>query len=463
MDERVDQRLLDHARTLGAEYADLRHGTVDRLAVEMQDGEMKRAVPGREEGIGIRVIVDGAWGFYSTNRLEEEELLAGLTNAVHSAKSAASLVVDRAALAPTEARTDEVIWTPERPPDKESLDKKITLLGDMYRAVKDRKEILTVNTSYSEATTSQRYRDTHGSDITTQVTRVLAQTHFIAKKEGRVTSRRARIGGTGGFELFTRRDPSQEAEEAADITIAALTAPAAPAGRMTVVTDPDLTGVFTHEAVGHASEADLVLAGDSCLEGRLGETVAPEWITVADDSTIEGGFGSFPYDDNGIPGQRKVIIEDGVLKNHLTDRYTAARLGLEPNGAARAENHAHRPIVRMSNTFLEAGDHAFDELFEGIKTGVYAKGTRGGQVDTAKGGFQFAAQDAYLIKDGEIAHPLRDAALSGTILRTLNNIEALGKDWHIGDPGICGKGQLVPVGDGGPTTRIRDIAVGGIE
>lgn len=463
MDERAHEKLLDHARTLGAEYADLRHGSIDRLAVEMQDGEMKRAVPGREEGIGIRVIVDGAWGFYSTNRLETRELLSGLEDAVRAARSAASLVEDRAALAPTEARTDKVIWTPERPPEKESLDKKITLLGDMYRSVKDREELLTVTTTYSEATTHQRYRDTHGSDITTQVTRVLAQTHFIAKKEGRVTSRRARIGGTGGFELFTRHDPSEEAKDAADKTIAALTAPPPPAGRMTVVTDPDLTGVFTHEAVGHASEADLVLAGDSCLEGRLGETVAPEWITVADDSTLDGAFGSFPYDDNGIPGQRKVIIENGVLKNHLTDRYTAARLGLEPNGAARAENHAHRPIVRMSNTFLEAGDHAFDELFEGIKLGVYAKGTRGGQVDTAKGGFQFAAQDAYLIKDGEIAHPLRDAALSGTILPTLNNIEALGKDWHIGDPGICGKGQLVPVGDGGPTTRIRDIAVGGIE
>ncbi len=462
MDDGLQQRLLDQARTLGADYADLRHGTIRRLLVEMQDGEMKRAVPGHEEGLGIRIVVDGAMGFFSTNRLDTKELLDGLENAVASARAARGLVKDPAVLADVEARTEEVIWNPERPPEKEPLERKIELLGDMYRAVKDRKEILTVTTTYSEATTSQRYRDTEGADITTRLTRVLAQTHFIAKKEGRVTGRRARIGGTGGFEHFTRRDPAKEAEEAADATLAALTAPAPPAGRMTVVTDPDLTGVFTHEAVGHASEADLVLAGDSCLDGRIGEAVAPEWVTVVDDSTIPGAFGSFPYDDNGIIGQRKVIIENGVLKAHLTDRHTAAQLGLQPNGAARAEDHAHRPIVRMSNTFLEAGDHAFDELFEGIKTGVYAKGTRGGQVDTAKGGFQFAAQDAYLIKDGEIAHPLRDAALSGTILRTLNNIEALGTDWHIGDPGICGKGQLVPVGDGGPTTRIRDIAVGGI-
>jgi TldD protein len=462
MDEAAWARLLEQAQRLGADYADLRHGSVRRLSVEMQDGEMKRAVPGEEDGIGIRVIVDGAWGFFSTNRLDPQSLQDGIQNAIKTARAARPLVKDPARLAPAKRPTGEAIWTPRRPPEKEPLDKKIDLLGQMYRSVKDRKEILSVTTSYSEATTRQHYLDTEGADVTTQVTRVLAQTHFIAKKEGRVTSRRARIGGTGGFEHFIERSPAEEAEHAAEITLKALTAPAPPAGRMTVVTDPDLTGVFTHEAVGHASEADLVLAGDSCLEGRIGETLAPEWITVVDDSTIDGAFGSFPYDDNGIPGQRKVIIENGVLKAHLTDRHSAAQLDMPPNGAARAEDHTHRPIVRMSNTFLEAGDHSFDELFEGIKTGVYAKGTRGGQVDTAKGGFQFAAQDAYLIENGEIKHPLRDAALSGNILRTLKNIDALGKDWRIGDPGICGKGQLVPVGDGGPTTRIRDIAVGGI-
>lgn len=462
MDEGELRGLLDNARSMGATYADLRHGSTHRLNMEMQDGEMKRAVPGHEEGVGIRIIVDGAWGFYSTNRVDPRELRDGLHHAIKSARAAKPLVEDPARLSEVKPQTARVTWTPERPPEKEPLDKKTQLLGDMYRAVKDRKEILTVTTSYSEATTTQRYMDTEGADITTQLTRILAQTHFIAKTEGRVTGRRARIGGTGGFEHFTRRDPAAEAEEAAEATIQALTAPAPPAGRMTVVTDPDLTGVFTHEAVGHASEADLVLAGDSCLEGMIGQTLAPEWVTVVDDSTIDGAFGSFPYDDNGIQGQRKVIIQNGVVKAHLTDRHTAAQLGLPANGAARAENHAHRPIVRMSNTFLEAGDHSFDELFEGIKSGVYAKGTRGGQVDTAKGGFQFAAQDAYLIENGEIKHPLRDAALSGNILRTLKNIEALGNDWAIGDPGICGKGQLVPVGDGGPTTRIRDIAVGGI-
>jgi TldD protein len=228
-----------------------------------------------------------------------------------------------------------------------------------------------------------------------------------------------------------------------------------------VIADPDLAGVFAHEAVGHAAEGDSVVSGESILEKKIGEKVSSGFVTIYDDPAMENGFGSFPYDDEGVKGSKKILIENGVLKNFILSRETAFKLGMNPNGGARAESFAVRPLVRMSNTMIEKGEHSFDELIEDIKYGVYAKGTRGGQVDPAKGSFQFSAQEAFLIENGEVTKPLKDLSLSGLTLETLKNIDAVGKDVRFGEPGFCSKGQLVPVGDGGPHIRIKNVLIGG--
>ncbi|HJQ92985.1 MAG TPA: TldD/PmbA family protein, partial [Candidatus Thermoplasmatota archaeon] len=193
----------------------------------------------------------------------------------------------------------------------------------------------------------------------------------------------------------------------------------------------------------------------------IGKRLGIEGLSIRDDSTVPGGFGSFPFDDNGVAGASKPILEDGVLVGYLADRQHAAGLGVQPNGAARAQDFHSRPLVRMSNTLIEAGDHSEDEVFAGIKDGVLCKGSRGGQVDTARGTFLFNAQEAYLIEDGEVTVPLRDVSLTGDILTTLTNISALGDKQRMGDPGYCGKGQWVPVCDGGPLVRIEDCLIGG--
>jgi TldD protein len=228
-----------------------------------------------------------------------------------------------------------------------------------------------------------------------------------------------------------------------------------------VIADQDLTGVFAHEACGHASEADLVSMGDSCFEGLVGKQIGNSIVTIKDDATIPGLFGSYVYDDEGVKTKTKVIIKDGVLNDYIQSRETAGKLGMTPNGGARAESFHGRPIVRMSNTFIEAGDSNFKEMLEGIKLGVYAKGTRGGQVNTAQGFFQFNAQESYLIENGEITKPLRDVSLSGRTLDILKLIDLVGDDLELGHPGLCGKGQTVPVGDGGPHIRISKCVVGG--
>jgi TldD protein len=270
-----------------------------------------------------------------------------------------------------------------------------------------------------------------------------------------------RLGGAAGYEILNDGILMEKAREAAMSTIRLLGARSAPSGKFTVIADPDLAGVFAHEAVGHATEADLVLSGDSILKGVMGQKIGNELVSIFDDPTIPAGFGSFPYDDEGVKARKKMLIENGVLMEFLNSRETAGKMNTEPNGSARAQSAGSSPLVRMSNTMIGNGDQSFEELIEDIDYGVYLKGTRGGQVDTAKGMFQFNAAEGYLIEKGNLISPLKDVSLSGSTLETLNNIDALANDFRLGSPGFCGKGQLVSVCDGGPHIRIRNAVVGG--
>lgn len=452
---------LARALKAGAHYADLRVQHLETNGLELRNGKIERAVGGHEDGLGLHVLVDGAWGFAATNDLRVEAFEKLLARALALAKATAKRTKDRSGVSeetPHKAKTE---WKPKVAPADVDPAEKEEVVRIMHDAVKSFKEVTSTSGSYGDRTIRQSFYSSDGSRVTTAVTRTVAQVHFIAKGNGRITSRRIRVGAAKGFEVFRDVDVAQKAQEGAAATVRLLKAPAPPSGRMTVVMDPELTGVFSHEALGHASEGDLVAAGESTLKGRIGERLGSDLVTLCDDSSVPGGFGSSPYDDQGQPGRRRVLLEGGVLRSHLNDRVSAFKLGMHSSGNARAESYADRPLVRMTNTFIEAGDRSFDELLEGIKEGVYAVGSRGGQVDTAKGSFQFNAQESYLIKNGRIAHPLRDVSLTGSTLETLANIDALGKEFHWGDPGYCGKGQYVPVGDGGPHTRVRNCTVGG--
>ncbi|MBU2564900.1 MAG: TldD/PmbA family protein [Candidatus Thermoplasmatota archaeon] len=442
---------------MGAEYCDLRYEKRTGLSLEVKDGELKKAVSGSEEGVGIRVLYNGAFGFFSTNNVSDADKAAGI--AFKLAKC--SKPKEKTMLADAKTVKDTVVWKPKKNPADVSTEEKHKLIAGMDEAMRKIEGILTVTTGYSEGNIEMHFLNSEGSDIYSGVPRVVAQADLIAKKDENLVGYRVRVGGTSGFEIFDSNDPVEKGVCAAKSAVRILSAEKSPSGRFPVIANPDLTGVFAHEALGHAAEADSVISGESILEKRIGEKVASELVTIYDDPTMENGFGSFPYDDEGVKGSKKILIENGVLKNFILNRETAFKLGMNPNGGARAESFAVRPLVRMSNTMIEKGEHSFDELIEDIKYGVYAKGTRGGQVDTAKGSFQFSAQEAWLIEHGEVTKPLKDLSLSGLTLETLKNIDAVAKDVRFGEPGFCGKGQLVPVGDGGPHIRIKEVLIGG--
>ena len=444
-----------------ADYYDIRLLDVTGTVIETRKGEVTKAISGKDSGACVRVLFNGAWGFATTSDLSEQAISNAADRAAKIAKGISEGIKDKARLAPVKAVTDEAVVPMKRSFVDESVETKLEYLTSTYNAVKKYDFVANVMVGYKDTYTVQEFYSSEGAAVKTRVPRILWTIEIVGKKDSQIQSVRRRIGVATGLEAFDGDRHLKEADAAVASVVALLNGKAPPAGAMPVIADPGLVGVFAHEAVGHASEGDLVSTGNSCFEGMIGKEIGNPAITIKDDATLPGLFGSYIYDDEGVRTRPKVLIKDGVLSDFILNRESAARLGLEPNGGARAESYHNRPIVRMSNTLIEPGDASFHEMLEGVKKGVYVKGSRGGQVNTSQGFFQFNAQEAYMIENGEITHPLRDVSLSGRTLDILKQIDLLGKDPEMGHAGICGKGQSVPVDDGGPHIRIAQCVVGG--
>ncbi|MFN3396492.1 MAG: TldD/PmbA family protein, partial [Thermodesulfovibrionales bacterium] len=240
-----------------------------------------------------------------------------------------------------------------------------------------------------------------------------------------------------------------------------LSARRAPGGRMPVVISSEAGGTMIHEAVGHGLEADLVNEGLSVYSGKIGLEIASPLITVIDDPTLINRRGSYRFDDEGTPSQKTILIEKGVLKNYMYDRLTALKAGVKSTGNGRRESYQHRPIPRMSNTYIAPGETSPDDIIKATHKGLFVKKMGGGQVNTVTGEFVFEVQEGYLIENGKIGEPVREATLIGNGPDVLKSIDMVGSDLGF-SIGTCGKdSQGVPVSDGMPTVRIPDIVVGG--
>jgi len=452
----LESKIIERTMRSGAEFCDLRFESGIGTSLEMKEQDLRKVVPGRSTGVILRALVNGSWGIFSCN--DENGLKSAPEMVIRLARASGDGTV---VLDPVSPIRKKITWKPEIDPESIHLEDKHELIRDVNTSVLEKEGIIGVTSVYSDSTIMKRIVNSEGSEMEYSLCRGHVQTQITARKDSRILGYRTRVGATGGYEIFRNDDPVEKALAGADNALRILGAKASPSGRMTIIADNDLTGVFAHEAIGHATEADLVISGESVLEGKLELGIAQSGITLIDDATIPGGFGSYPMDDEGTLSRRKTLIEKGTLKDYILNRETASKLGLVSNGGARAQSYSSTPIVRMSNTMIEAGDMTFEELIEDVKSGVYALGTRGGQVDTVRGSFQFSAQQAFLIENGEVTIPLRDVSLSGMTLETMMNIDGIGRDANLGDPGFCGKGQMVPVGDGGPHIRIRNAVVGG--
>jgi TldD protein len=442
-----------------AEYVEARAQKLFKTALTVKEDRVEAAKQGIEKGVALRVLVKGSWGFASVGVLNVEALTDAVSDACRMAKAASSRLKVPIKLAQAKPVEDKVVLKPRKDPALIRMEDKIKtalLINNTVMAYDGRLKSCT--TDYLDLTGTSYFMNNTGTYIEQEKLYVWSRIAATASSEGIFTSSREEIGSTSGYEVFDVETPEKVGERAARRAVQQLKAKPPRGGSFPVVLGPNIVGVFAHEAFGHLAEADITLAG-SVLLGKLGEKVASDVVNIYDDGTVEGAFGSFKYDDEGVPTQRTALVKDGEIVGLMHNLETACKLGAKPTGNARAEDFRVDPIIRMRNTFIEPKDHSFEELLEGLEFGYYLKAFRGGQANL-DGTFQVGVQEAYEITKGEIGDPVRDVSISGNTLETLFEVDAVGKDFELW-PGRCGKGQEAFVCDGGPHTRVKEVLVGG--
>ncbi|MFZ9292448.1 MAG: TldD/PmbA family protein, partial [Ilumatobacteraceae bacterium] len=348
-------------------------------------------------------------------------------------------------------------------PDEIGKARKVELLRRVDAAARAvHGAIVQVSAGYGDSRKRILVANSDGILAADEQVRTLLRVSVVASGDGGMQTGYDSIGRTIGFELFEDEDVEALARRAADQAVTKLSARPAPSGSMPVVIKCGSGGVLFHEACGHGLEADLVGKGASVYRGKVGEAVASPLVTLVDDGTMSTEWGAIGVDDEGHPSQRNVLIRDGVLTDYMWDYLRARKEGRPQSGNGRRQGYQHLPMVRMTNTFVLAGTTAPDDIVRDTERGVYVAKLGGGQVDTASGDFVFGMTEAYLIEGGRITEPLREGNLIGNGPQVLRDIDVLGDDFAMGNPGTCGKdGQGVPVGDGQPTLRVRALTIGG--
>ncbi len=425
-------------------------------SIVLDNGNIKEVSENYTKGAGVRALSRGSWGYTSVDGDFDLNKAIGAASelAVGMDERSPKEKVDILDISKPVARNMPHVRIDPR---DISLEEKVKLLKEIGNRAKI-DGISSTSAVYSESSYKVLYTDSTGIEGEYELMRTGFAISAVASREGMYQAGRESRFGVTGYEIFEKHDAFKLAESAARTALELLDAKPAKGGNMPVILDPELAGVFAHEAVGHASEADLVLEGSSILENRIGQQIASPLINIIDDPTLHE-YGFFPFDDEGTQSQKTVIIRDGVFDSYLHSRETAAKLGGQP-GHCRAQGHA-KPIVRMSNTYIDNGNSTLEEMLEEIRNGVYLIGSRGGQVNTGEGVFQFNAEKGYLIENGKLTSLIRDVSLSGKTLEILNNVRMVGNDLTL-NSGRCGKGgQLVPVTDGSPHLMVSEALVGG--
>ncbi len=443
----------------GASYAEARAQKLYKTMLTLKEGRVEAAKQGIENGVALRVLVNGAWGFASVGSFEKEILSAAVSNACTMAKTASQRLKTPIKLASAKPVVDHVEAKAEKNPADITMENKIRDISEINKAIQNYDgRIKSCTVDYLDLTGSSFFVNSEGASIEQDKLYVWSRITASAESQGVFTFSREEIGSTLGYEVFDKQPSQAIGETVAKRAVAQLSAKSLKGGKSPVVLGPNVVGVFVHEAFGHLAEADLALSG-GVLSNAMGKKIGSDMVTFYDDGTLPGAFGSFKYDDEGVPAQKTLLIKDGVVAGLIHNRETAHKFDAAPTGNARAEDFRVEPIIRMRNTYMAPRDQTFEELLEGVKSGFYFKSFRGGQANL-DGTFQVGIQEGYEIVNGEVGAPVKNASISGNTLETLHKVDAVGKDFAL-DPGRCGKGQTAFICDGGPHIRVSEVVVGG--
>lgn len=452
--EDVLQRALAHGGDFAEVYLENRRGQT----IICEAGRIERAATGLDQGAGVRVVQGETTAYAFTN----DQSRAGLTEAAEVVAAAVREGRGGEVRLPLAAR--EAAFTPEirRLPSEVPLAEKAEMVNranQAARAVDPQVRQVTVN--YREVDQEVQIANSLGFTAEDRRVRTVLALNAVAAQGEVIQTGYETVGGHTGIEVLAGRVPEDLGEKAAKRAVQMLKARPAPSGRMPVVMAAEAGGTMVHEACGHGLEADLVQKDLSVYAHREGQKVASELVSVVDDATMPGKYGSFRFDDEGTPGRRKLLIDRGVLKEYMHSLITARKDGVEPNGSGRRESYRHVPIPRMSTTMIVPGSDDPGRVIAETDRGLYVTRMGGGQVNTTNGDFVFEVAEGFLIERGEIGQAVRGATLTGNGPDALSIVDRVSRDAGFSN-GTCGKdGQGVAVSDAQPTLRIPELIVGG--
>ena len=443
----------------------LRGHRADYIEVHLEEAELTRVrfrgrqleELGRSRALGgnVRALVGGGWGFASFNDV------AQLGRYVEQAVLQARLAVrEPFQLAPAPVVEDRLQASARRDVRAVSLEAKVSLLQEYNELLWATAPLQTTSVRYADACRRTTFANSEGSYIEQETLDLSALFLAVARKDSEVEQAFLSLGSRGDLTALEGRH--QEIQAVARRAVDLLSARRVKGGTYTVIIDPRLAGVFVHEAFGHLSESDQVYENPRLRELMvLGRRFGGRHLNIVDGASLAGHRGSYAYDAEGVAAAKTYLIREGELVGRLHSRETAGKMGEAVTGNARSLNYRFPPIVRMTNTFIEPGDVPFEQMLASVDEGVYLKQSFGGE--TSMEMFTFSAGEAYMIRRGKLAEPLRGANLTGNVFQTLANIEAIGDDLVWSEGGGCGKGEQspLPVATGSPHLLIRDVVIGG--
>lgn len=449
---------VERMRAEGADFCDARYQTITTNGIAVVDAAVRRISEDRIRGVCLRARKKGSWGYATTVDSSKDMVLEAAVKAARNAlagNAMGKIIPDTG-----EAKADlkaQVKFHPAQVP----MEEKVQAVLDMDRAQKVDPRIVNTNSVLREEVRRNSLVNSHGRKLSWEEVRTTIMVQAVASEAGRTEFFYDIRGGGLGYEVVKDTDLESFGREVGKESLKMLAAEKAPSGLLTCITDPSISGLLAHEVMGHASEADEIVKRRSFLTDMVGKQVGSPLITMVDDGTVPEARGSIPFDDEGTPSSRTVIIKDGVYQGYMQSLETAAEMGVRPTGNGRAQSYDRRVWVRMTNTFFEKGDQNLDEMIADVKFGVLTDRMISGMEDPVGGGFEAKALRGYLIENGRVTRLLRSFTLTGNALEILRTGDAVGSKVEL-DGGSCGKGieDWVPVSSGGPHCRFK-IVLGG--
>lgn len=450
---------IERALRRGGDFAEVFVEDRASLGLRLEDGRIEQTSGGRETGAAVRLL-SGERTYYAYSDSVDEAGLSAAADAVAAAVTVGAPgpeIVDLGAV-----RTDPNQSPVRLAPGDVAIARKAELVRAADEAARATStEVVQAIIGYGDTRQKVVIANSLGDLVFDDRTRTRFTAQVVARRGDVIQTGHETVGGSAGFELLDEEIARRVARDAAEKAQTMLGSKPAPVGAMPVVLANGFGGTLFHEACGHGLEADAIAKGASIYDGKLGEIVAASIVSAYDEGSLANGWGSQAFDDEGVPTQKTMVIEEGRLTGYLYDRLRARQAGAAVTGNGRRQSFRHVPIPRMTTTYIAPGDMEAEDIIAATPKGFYAKSLAGGQVEPASGNFVFGVAEGYLIEGGRVTSPLRGATLVGNGIDILMKIDMIAGDFDV-KTGVCGKdGQGVPVGTGQATLRIAEMTVGG--